>query len=128
MRIFCQHCGSVIDFSGKKPSFCNSCGVNLATGKKAPQKESVQIEEKRVVESEEDSEDEHLRVPDISKLDFNLQGSLKVAGTKIGDMSSISNDSQAVEYIPSSLKGPRISKKKFLEQFKQEAGSLRKGN
>ena len=128
MRIFCQHCGSVIDYSGKKPSFCNSCGVNLVTGKKAPQKESAQIEEKQVVESEEDSEDEHLRVPDISKLDFDLQGSLKVGGTKIGDMSSISNDSQAIEYIPSSSKSPRISKKKFLEQFKQEAGSLRKGN
>jgi len=128
MRIFCQHCGSVANFSGQKPNFCNSCGTNFVTGKKAPQKESVQIEEKQVIESEEDSEDEHLRVPDISKLDFDLQGSLKVAGTKIGDMSSISSDSQAVEYIPSSSNGPRISKKKFLEQFKQEAGSLRKGN
>jgi len=128
MRIYCQHCGSVINFSGKKPNFCNSCGINFATGKKTPQKESARIEEKQIIKSEGDSEDEHLRVPDISKLDFNLEGTLKVAGTKIGEMSSISSDSQAVEYTPTSAKGPRISKKKFLEQFKQEAGSLRKGN
>ena len=109
MRIYCQHCGSAIDFSGKKPNFCNSCGVNFATGKKAPQKESARIEEKQIIESEGDYEDEHLRVPDISKLDFNLEGTLKVAGTKIGDMSSISSDSQAVEYTHTSAKGPRIS-------------------
>ena len=128
MRIFCQHCGSVVNFSGQRPNFCNSCGTNFATGEKAPQKESAQIEEKQIIESEGDSEDENLRAPDISKLDFNLEGSFKVEGTKIGEMSSISSDSQAIEYIPTSAKGPRISKKKFLEQFKQEAGSLRKGN
>ena len=127
MRIFCQHCGSALNYVGQKPNFCNSCGANFATGKRAPLKERALIKEERTIEDNEDSDEENLRVPDISKLDFNLEGSLKVAGTKIGDMSSISSDSQAVDYSPSETKGKRISKKKFLEQFKQEAGSLREG-
>ena len=125
MMVYCRQCGSSMNFVGQRPNFCNSCGCNLATGKKAPEKTPIPTKEERI---EEDFEDENLSVPDISKLDFDMQGSLKVSGTTIGEMSSISDESQTIEYTPSTVKKvPRTSKKKFLEQFKAEAGSLRKG-
>jgi hypothetical protein len=125
MTVYCRQCGSSMNFAGQRPSFCNSCGSNLATGKKVPQKIPTPIKEERI---EEDLEDENLSVPDISKLDFCIDGSLKVSGTTIGEMSSISDESQAIEYTPSTVKKtPKISKRKFLEEFKSEAGSLRKG-
>ena len=126
MKVYCQQCGSSMNFAGQRPNFCNSCGYNLSTGKKAPTPvKKKPIEEERI---EEDFEDENLSVPDISKLDFSLEGSLKVLGTTIGEMSSISDESQTIKYTPSAAaKVPKISKKKFLEGFKAEAGSLRKG-
>ena len=126
MKVYCQQCGSSMNFAGQRPNFCNSCGSNLSTGKKAPAPAKKKpIEEERI---EEDFEDENLSVPDISKLDFSLEGSLKVPGTTIGEMSSVSDESQVMEYTPSTVeKPPRVNKKKFLEEFKSEAGSLRKG-
>jgi hypothetical protein len=129
MKVYCQQCGCSMNFAGQRPNFCNSCGSNLSTGKKVPQKASAPKKKNPVKEEriEEDFEDENLSVPDISKLDFSLEGSLKVPGTTIGEMSSVSDESQVTAYTPSTTKAPRISKKKFLEEFKSEAGSLRKG-
>ena len=124
MTVYCRQCGSSMNFAGQRPNFCNSCGSNITTGKKTPKKTPPPKEEERI---EEDFEDENLSVPDISKLEFSLEGSLKVSGTRIGDMSSVSSEAQTMEYTPSSVKAPRVNKKKFLEAFKTEAGSLRKG-
>ena len=128
MKAYCVNCGSLLEFpAGKKPNFCFSCGANTTTGKitaHKPATESPQPKEKVSF----DDEEEELSVPDISKLDFDIQGSLKVSKSSIGDIVSVS-DGNEDSYIPTEIrtKGPRISKKKFMEQFKKEAGSLRKG-
>ena len=122
-----MNCGSLIQFSaGNKPNFCISCGADTATGKVAPQKTVVakqQIEEEVNLE-----EDEELVVPDISSLDFDIQGSLKVQKASVGDLMSVSDGNEA-PFVPTDVnqKPPRQSKKKFMEEFKREAGSLKKG-
>ena len=73
-------------------------------------------------------EEEELSVPDISGLDFDIQGSLKVSKSSIGDIMSVS-DGNENPHVPTEIKAKskRVSKKKFMEQFKKEAGSLREG-
>ena len=122
-----MNCGSLLEFpAGKKPNFCFSCGANTATGKIVPKEtitESLQPKEEVNFEEEEE-----LSVPDISGLDFDIQGSLKVSKSSVGDIMSVS-DGNENPHIPTEIKdkGRKISKKKFMEQFKKEAGSLREG-
>ena len=123
-----MNCGSLLKFSaGEKPNFCFSCGANITTGKITIQKPTTKSP--RPIEKVSfDDEEEELSVPNISKLDFDIQGSLKVSKSSIGDIISVS-DGNENSHIPTEMKnkGPKISKKKFMEQFKKEAGSLRKG-
>ena len=48
--------------------------------------------------------------------------------SSVGDIMSVS-DGNENPHIPTEIKnkGRKISKKKFMEQFKKEAGSLREG-
>ena len=127
MKAYCMNCGALMEFqAGNKPKFCSSCGANTSTGKVAPVKKVVA---KPVVEQVNlEDEEENLSVPEISGLDFDIQGSLKVQKASIGDLMSVSDES-GNEFIPTEMKSsaPKQSKKKFMEQFQREAGSLREG-
>ena len=63
-------------------------------------------------------EEEELSVPDISGLDFDIQGSLKVSKSSVGDIMSVS-DGNENPHIPTEIKdkGRKISKKKFIQLF-----------
>ena len=127
MKAYCMSCGSLLEFpAGKKPNFCFSCGANTATGKIAPKKTVAKSPQPK--EEVNFDEEEELSVPDISGLDFDIQGSLKVSKSSIGDIMSVS-DGNENPHVPTEIKAKskRVSKKKFMEQFKKEAGSLREG-
>ena len=87
MKIYCQSCGSAIQFSSSsKPSFCSSCGTSLTSLAAKPKKTIVR---NRVDSEMEDDfeDDEDLHVPEnISKLDFEMEGSWKQQGISLGSI------------------------------------------
>jgi len=94
MKIYCQSCGTSIQYShAGKPSFCSSCGQPLEKGKAAHTSKS-ETKSRDDSEVEDDFEDDsHLYVPDnIHKLEFEMEGSLRQQGVRIGDMISKPDD------------------------------------
>ena len=89
MKIYCQTCGSAMEFSlGVKPSFCSYCGTSLGS-KSIAAKPKKNITRRRVdSEMEEDFEDdEDLHVSEnIYKLDFEMQGSWKQQSVPLGSI------------------------------------------
>lgn len=61
--MFCQSCGSKMEYTTRKPNFCPSCGIAIAGSTPPPQakpKENLQ------------QNDEETRMPNIKKLDVEL--------------------------------------------------------
>jgi len=131
MKKYCTTCGSPTDYSLKLPLFCSSCGKSFDTNNTSASKaQSKQIIAKQNLEEDqyedEDSDSEEINyVPDISDLDVDLQ----VPQNKPVKLGSILGTSKDVESIQlSNVDNPNIkmSKKKILEEFAKEAGSIRK--
>jgi ribosomal protein L37E len=88
MKIYCQSCGTSMKYSyASKPCFCSSCGQPLGKGKTTHISKS-KIRPRDDSEVEDDFEDDsHLYVPDnIHKLEFEVEGSLKQQGVRMGDI------------------------------------------
>jgi hypothetical protein len=88
MKIYCQSCGAGMIYNhAGKPSFCSSCGQPLEKGK-ATHISKAETKSKDDSEFEDDFEDDsHLYVPDnIHKLEFEMEGSWKQQGVRIGDL------------------------------------------
>lgn len=140
MKRYCTDCGSPTEYSIKKPLFCSTCGKSFEKtnqlesliDKNLPQsiKKPVQPKISQSYEIEDDFEDvddtfgdEITKVPNINKLDVETFIE-KAKGEKIEDL--IKNPAKASRQPR--IKQPKISKKKILEDFKKEAGSIRPSN
>jgi uncharacterized Zn finger protein (UPF0148 family) len=131
MKKYCTTCGSPTDYSLKLPLFCSNCGksfdTNNISASKAQTKQIItkqNLEEDRYEDEDSDSEEVNY-VPDILDLDIDLQ----VPQNKPVKLGSILGTSKDVESIQlSNVDNPNIkmSKKKILEEFAKEAGSIRK--
>tara|TARA_Y100000310_G_scaffold298583_1_gene332637 strand:- start:172 stop:528 length:357 start_codon:yes stop_codon:yes gene_type:complete len=116
MRLYCPQCGAASDFTAAKPNFCHKCGQSfgLTTAKaQASGKDSQEHPAQEDVPEKEAPDIEGLEV-DISS-DTHFQHSFgELIGTSEGDGNQLPK-----------RKEKKVSKKKFLEDFKKEAGSIR---
>ena len=73
MKTFCPHCGNKIEYVGKKPNFCSSCGKALSLTQQAEEPQEIeQIQQAEVIEEEiEDDINIDVNNLSISKLDFD---------------------------------------------------------
>jgi len=149
LKLYCPECGSPTSYSASKPKFCSSCGtpfdklvVNKVMLQKptadkplTPQKISPRFQ-KAINSQDEDTdpdfddpEDDINKinsVPPIHRLDVEIDQGYqdKKEKTKIGDIIGSSRATAKREKI----KGKPTTKadrKKFLEDFQREAGSIR---
>jgi hypothetical protein len=131
MKKYCTSCGSPTEYLLKQPLFCSNCGnsfnlnntsISKIQPKKIINKENLEIES----EHEEDMDSEEVNyVPNISNLDIDLH----IPQNKPVKLGSILGTSENVEPIQlSNVDNPNVkmSKKKILEEFAKEAGSIRK--
>ena len=146
LKLYCSECGSPTSYSASKPKFCSSCGISFeklvvnkvmlqkptADKPVAPKKISPRLQKATNTEDEDtdpdfdDPEDDINKMPSIDRLDVEIdQG---YAGTqskiKIGDIVGSSRSGAKRE----KTQGKPITKadrKKFLEDFQKEAGSIR---
>ena len=70
MRIYCQKCGNGTEYSFDKPKFCSGCGsgfsIELSTASK------IIKSAPRITQIDEEEEIATERVPNISKLEFDI--------------------------------------------------------
>ena len=73
MKTFCPHCGNKMEYVGKKPNFCSSCGKPLSLSQQAEEPQEIEeIQQAEVIEEEiEDDINIDVNNLSISKLDFD---------------------------------------------------------
>tara|TARA_Y100001938_G_scaffold44318_1_gene61504 strand:- start:984 stop:1346 length:363 start_codon:yes stop_codon:yes gene_type:complete len=120
MKSFCPHCGTLINYVGKKPNFCSSCGQSL----NSMIAEKIEPAKPVIAEVEEvEDEGEISHVPNVNKLDVEIS-------TQQAPAQTLGNVMQAYQDVePNSLhkEAPRQSNKttqeQFLQEWKNEAGN-----
>lgn len=143
LKIYCTECGSPTNYTSSKPKFCSSCGsafdklvVNKVQLQKPTftkqnntyKKPSFQSKE-LLAENDEDYGDDDYdtqdtnHVPNIRGLDVELQASDNQK-LKIKDIVGTGAPSKR-ERNKTSKKMTKADKKKFLEEWKREAGAIR---
>jgi uncharacterized Zn finger protein (UPF0148 family) len=132
MNIYCQKCGQPNHYGSKKPIFCGYCGESLDGRPKESVASKKQTLKERIAKAQnEDEEEEITLVPDIQKIDVEIE-SPKLKGFKIGDIAGSTPENAAVDEAGIAPKeGPPLDEEKFMSDFQKEAGSLRqkgKGN
>lgn len=116
MKIYCQKCGNATEYSFDKPKFCSGCGSSFTISASAIPKVVKSTPKFTQIESEEEISDE--KVPDISKLEFDIEINSN-KGAKLNSLLGTHNG-QSPEETYRSAQG--INKADALEAFKREAG------
>jgi len=146
LKLYCTECGSPTSYSASKPKFCSSCGTSFdklvvnkvllqkptADKPVAPKKISPRLQKATNTQDEDtdpdfdDPEDDINRVPSIHRLDVEIDQGYqdKKEKTKIGDIIGSSRGGAKREKIQAKPL-TKADRKKFLEDFKREAGSVR---
>jgi hypothetical protein len=119
MRIYCQKCGTGIDYAYEKPNFCTKCGFNFSPVKSVVAK-TIPSRPNTITHSEEETEDiESLdNIKNMSKLDVEVSAPPD-RKTKFKDIIGTRSDRPMEDQQTQA--GP-IDKKEFLESFRKEAG------
>jgi hypothetical protein len=144
MKRYCISCGSPTDYSLKKPQFCCNCGKSFDNNQTVQDKPVIAnntINRARPnlnqklrnfkniqIENDENYDDDDYdngvnHVPNISQLEVETFAE-KPRAEKIGDL--IKNPSKSSKRDSSKAKSQKLSNKKILEDFKKEAGSIRR--
>jgi hypothetical protein len=127
MKKYCASCGKPSVFSvSDKPKFCAGCGSKFDFGQNLTSSVAKKEEtEEEAYGFEEEGESQEHSLPNMTKLDIDLEyveGHTETLGSMIDNPIPNSSSDQ-----PKRTTG-KVSRKKFLEDFKKEAGSLRKNN
>jgi hypothetical protein len=121
MKKYCT-CGAVNEYGFDEPKYCNQCGKPFAGALPIapPARPTPRIASPSVAV---ETEDDGLVIPDIDKLDVEIEGSVAEAPlinrVRVADVIGNNNG------ICARGRPEKVSKKKFLAQFKEEAGSVR---
>ena len=133
MKKYCTDCGSPTEYSIKPPLFCSNCGKSY-NNISVPSKLEVKKIESKVknlnieadYDYDDDSEGEDLNhVPNISNLQMDLDIP-KNKSVKLGSLLGTSNHDQEDIKFNNPAPNKKLSKKKILEDFAKEAGSIKK--
>jgi len=119
MKIYCQKCGTGIEYAYEKPNFCTKCGFSFSIVKPIVAK-TTPPRANTITHSEDLSEDvESLdNIKNMSKLDVEIAASPD-RKMKFKDIVGTRSDSPVQEQPTSAAP---VDKKEFLESFRKEAG------
>ena len=127
MKQYCPTCGAGIEYSLTKPKFCKSCGKAFASAAKLPAKRVFRTNPVNPVQMvQEEEPEEEFEAPDISKLQFDLEGLSNVSVNKIQDIVATNSDQPEENYQREV--DVSYSKETFAEDFLKDAGSNRRPN
>ena len=134
MKKYCMSCGNPTEYSLKIPNYCSNCGLSF--NKSQPNKQNIKPKLEKPVESidfEDDDDfeeiDSSVIVPKINRLVLEDDGvnAPKPKGVKIKDL--VGTGSTGPNKKEKNKKNQKsASRKKILEDFASEAGSIRPKN
>jgi hypothetical protein len=146
LKIYCTECGGPTSYLDPKPKFCSSCGTSFdklvvnkvllqkptADKPVAPKKISPRLQKIRNSEEEDtdsdfdDPEDNITKMPSILRLDVEIDQGYqdRKEKTKIGDIIGSAKNAPKREKIKGKPQ-TKTDRKKFLQDFQREAGSIR---
>ena len=127
MKLYCPTCGSGTEYSLKKPQFCGSCGVSFNSISQSSAKNVFKTKPaSKPVLVEREEEEEYFEEPNISKLDFELEGNSATNSYKIQDIVGSSPNARGDGYQREV--DPSYSKETIAQDFLRDAGSSRRDN
>jgi len=123
--MYCYQCGYGMSYAGAPPNFCMKCGTKMGDAKAATQKEPVTEEQQEVVNVIEEESEDINTIPDLSGLDVEID--IQSNSVTFGELAEAGNPppSQGNDDFKSPRRKKK-SKKQFLDDFRKEAGSLRR--
>ena len=114
MRLYCSQCGAMSEFAATKPKFCHKCGQSFGVVSEATEKTpSAPIEQDLTPEEE---------IPNIAGLEVDISSDTHFQHS----FGALMGTSEGLENQLPKRKTKKTSRKKFLEDFKKEAGSIKK--
>lgn len=116
MKIYCQKCGTATEYSLNKPKFCFNCGSGFSTVNASAPKPINNIP--KVTQNEEEEEISVEKVPDISKLDFEID----VRPNKGFKIENLMGTHNGESYTNSDSRPQGLDKQATLESLRREAG------
>jgi hypothetical protein len=116
MKIYCQKCGSGTEYSFNKPKFCSACASSFSIVATVAPK--VIKNTPKITQVDEEEEISTERVPDISKLDFEID----VKPNKGSKMQNLMGTYNGESESSSGSQAQGFNKQEALESFKREAG------
>ena len=124
MKTYCPTCGGGTNYAAVKPKFCSLCGEAFSTFDKTPSKRVFRPDPKNPVATiQEEVEEEEFEIPNIDKLDIDINASRSFSVTSFKDLAG-SEDRQVDDgYIREA--DSTYSKESFAEDFMRDAGSSR---
>ena len=123
-KIFCMQCGNKHEYTDRPPRFCSECSnpfnsSSTATTNKTTPKPTVIVNQ--IDDDNDNDDDTGAEVPKIDKLDIEID--IRQKKETIGNLVGTSKSGQGQEFLRPPPK--KMSKKKVLEQFRREAGTIR---
>lgn len=132
LKFYCVECGNPTTYSLNKPKFCSSCGKNFSIINNTSKSSVVTKKNNNFLDEDTDLDLNEEEVgsfnKNISELDFEII-SEKTQASKLKDVIGTSPRTKKDKTFKKS--GARMSKsekKKILEEFSREAGTLKKKN
>jgi hypothetical protein len=124
MKIYCPTCGGGTNYAAVKPNFCASCGEAFSAFGKTPAKRVFRADPRNPAATiQEEVEEEVFEVPNIDRLDIDINASRSFNVVSLKDLASSDQDQVGDGYVREA--DPTYSKESFAEDFMRDAGSSR---
>lgn len=125
LKTYCPTCSEPNEYTLKKPLLCGFCGANLSSigianknaskAKQTPKKPIVKNTQAEIIEDNENDIDNYINEIDESALEAEIEEFGESKGVKLGELAK----EKKTGFVRP--KGPKISKKKAIANFQQEA-------
>jgi len=126
MKVYCPTCGSGTEYSLKKPKFCAGCGEAFSALNKTPAKRVFKTDPQNPMATvQEEVEEEEFEMPDMDKLDVDIEASKSFQVTSLKDLAG-TNLGGHDGYVREA--DPTYSAESLAEDFRRDAGSSSRTN
>lgn len=122
MKVYCPTCGSGTEYSLKKPKFCAGCGESFSALAKTSAKRVFRTDPKNSIATvQEEVEEEEFEMPNIDRLDVEINASKSFKVTSFKDLAGTDLDGNDDGYVREA--DPTYSSESLTEDFLRDAGS-----
>ena len=125
MKVYCQQCGSGVEYTYEKPNFCVKCGSNFSNIKTTQASNNFQRAKTNQsyitpkISESQDEEESLGNIRSMTQLDIDL-GPTVNRSVKLSDIAGTRKEGESSELFEGTRQ--KINQKEFMEDFKREAG------